>query len=97
MLTAERLVAGAIVVLVALLARLRQGSRRRSEPQGSITEAQARKNAAPLTQHGFADLPSSDWATSAPSPVADAGPPIEITPRKPHRDDVSSGLPAPLM
>jgi hypothetical protein len=46
MLSVELLVAGAIVVLVALLAR---GSRRRSEPQGSVTEAQARENAAPLT------------------------------------------------
>jgi hypothetical protein len=42
------LVAGLIVVLVTMLC-LAWLLSRRSEPRGSITEAQARENAAPLT------------------------------------------------
>jgi hypothetical protein len=45
----ELLVAGLIVVLVGLLARLAWVARRPRKPRGSITEAQARENAAPLT------------------------------------------------
>jgi hypothetical protein len=41
--------AGLIVVLVTVLVCLTWLLRRRSEPRGSITEAQARENAAPLT------------------------------------------------
>ena len=48
MVAVELLVAGLIVVLVALLARLAWVISRRREG-GSITEAQARENAAPLT------------------------------------------------
>jgi hypothetical protein len=44
----ELLVAGVIVVFGALLVR-RAMTRRRSELRGSITEEQARENAAPLT------------------------------------------------
>jgi hypothetical protein len=43
------LVAGLIVVLVTVLLCLRWLHSRRSEPRGSITEAQARENASPLT------------------------------------------------
>ena len=43
------LVAGLIVVLVTVLVCLAWLLSRRSEPRGSITEAQARENAAPLT------------------------------------------------
>ena len=43
------LVAGLIVVLVTVLVCLAWLISRRSEPRGSITEAQARENAAPLT------------------------------------------------
>jgi hypothetical protein len=52
MMTVELLVVGLIVVLVALVAlvaRMTWVARRRRELQGSITEAQARENAAPLT------------------------------------------------
>jgi hypothetical protein len=50
MVAVQLLVAGLIVVLVALLARLAWVMSRRSEREGgSITEAQARENAAPLT------------------------------------------------
>ena len=45
----ELLVAGLIVALVALLARLAWVARRSKKLRGSITEAQARENAAPLT------------------------------------------------
>ncbi len=48
MLPLELGVAGLIVVLVALLARLAWVISRRREG-GSMTEAQARENAAPLT------------------------------------------------
>ncbi len=48
MVAVELLVAGLIVVLVALLVRLAWVISRRREG-GSITEAQARENAAPLT------------------------------------------------
>ena len=48
MMAVELGVAGLIVVLVALLARLAWVISRRREG-GSITEAQARENAAPLT------------------------------------------------
>jgi len=46
----ELLVAGLIVVLMALLARLAWVARRRREIPRSISEAQARENAAPLTR-----------------------------------------------
>jgi hypothetical protein len=50
MVAVELLVAGLIVVLVALLARLASVMSRRSDRKGeSISEAQARQNAAPLT------------------------------------------------
>ncbi len=42
----ELLVAGLIIVLIALLTCVASGRRR---PSDSITEAQARENAAPLT------------------------------------------------
>ena len=45
----ELLVAGLIVVLVALLARLAWVARRHRDLRGPITEVQARENAAPLT------------------------------------------------
>ena len=45
----ELLVAGLIVVLVALLTCLASVMRGRAQQSGSITEAQARENAAPLT------------------------------------------------
>jgi hypothetical protein len=45
----ELIVAGPIVVLVALLTCLAWGIRGRRQPPASITEAQARENAAPLT------------------------------------------------
>jgi CHASE3 domain sensor protein len=45
----ELLVAGLIVVLVALLTCLASAVRSRRRPSDSITEAQARENAAPLT------------------------------------------------
>ena len=45
----ELLVAGVIVVFAALLLRRAWMTRRRSELRGSITEEQARENAAPLT------------------------------------------------
>ena len=48
MVAVELLVAALIVVFVALLARLAWVISRRREG-GSITEAQARENAAPLT------------------------------------------------
>jgi hypothetical protein len=56
MLDVDLLVAGLIVVLVALLACLAWLLTRRRERRGSITEAQARANAAPLTT---AILPSN--------------------------------------
>ena len=49
MVAVALLVAGLIVVLVTALVCLRWLLSRRSEPRGSITEAQARENAAPLT------------------------------------------------
>jgi hypothetical protein len=49
MLHVDLLVAGLILVLVTLLACLAWLLLRRREPRGSITEAQARENAAPLT------------------------------------------------
>jgi hypothetical protein len=45
----ELLVAGLIVVLMALLTCLASAVRGRRRPSDSITEAQARENAAPLT------------------------------------------------
>ena len=48
MMAVELVVAGLIVVLVALLARLAWVISRRRE-EASITETQARENAAPLT------------------------------------------------
>jgi len=45
----ELLLAGLIVVLVALLVAWLRRTPRRSPLQDSITEAQARENAAPLT------------------------------------------------
>ena len=48
MMAVELLAVGLIVILVALLARLTWVISRRREG-GSITEAQARQNAAPLT------------------------------------------------
>ena len=48
MMAVELVVAGLIVVLVAMLARLAWVISRRRE-EGSITEAEARENAAPLT------------------------------------------------
>jgi hypothetical protein len=48
-MTAELLVAGVIVVPVAVLARAASIIRRRREPLRSVSEAQARENAAPLT------------------------------------------------
>jgi CHASE3 domain sensor protein len=47
--TVDLLVAGLIIVLVALLVGLASATRRRRVPRRAITEAQARKNAAPLT------------------------------------------------
>jgi hypothetical protein len=55
MVAVALLLAGLIVVLVTVLVCLRWLLSRRSEPRGSITEAQARENAAPLTS---AILPS---------------------------------------
>jgi hypothetical protein len=49
MLAVDVLVAGLIVVLVTVLACAAWLISRRKEPRGSITEAQARENAAPLT------------------------------------------------
>jgi hypothetical protein len=49
MLMAELLVAGLIVVVVALLTRRAWEAHRRGKLRGSITETQARENAAPLT------------------------------------------------
>jgi hypothetical protein len=49
MVAVALLVAGLIIVLVTVLACLRWLRSRRREPRGSITEAQARENAAPLT------------------------------------------------
>ena len=49
MVAVTLLVAGLMIVLVTVLACLRWLRSRRSEPRGSITEAQARENAAPLT------------------------------------------------
>jgi hypothetical protein len=49
MVAVALLVAGLIVVLVTVLVCLRWLLSRRSEPPGSITEAQARENVAPLT------------------------------------------------
>jgi flagellar biosynthesis/type III secretory pathway M-ring protein FliF/YscJ len=43
------LVAGLIVVLVTVLVFLKWLLSRRREPRASVTEAQARENAAPLT------------------------------------------------
>ncbi len=49
MVAVALLAAGLIVVLVTVLLCLPWLHNRRSEPRGSITEAQARENAAPLT------------------------------------------------
>ena len=49
MVAVALLVAGLGVVLVTVLVCLRWLLSRRSEPPASITEAQARENAAPLT------------------------------------------------
>jgi hypothetical protein len=49
MLVVALLVAGLISVLVTVLVCLAWLLSRRSEPRRSITEAQARENAAPLT------------------------------------------------
>jgi hypothetical protein len=49
MVAVALLVAGLIVVIVTVLVCLIWLLTRRSEPPGSITEAQARENAAPLT------------------------------------------------
>jgi hypothetical protein len=49
MVAVALLTAGSIVVLVTVLLCLTWLHSRRSEPRGSITEAQARENAAPLT------------------------------------------------
>jgi hypothetical protein len=49
MVAVALLVAGLMVVLVTVLACLTWLLSRRSEPRESITEAQARENAAPLT------------------------------------------------
>jgi hypothetical protein len=54
-MTAELFVAGVIVVLVAVLARAASIIRRRREPLRSVSEAQARENAAPLTTAILAD------------------------------------------
>ena len=43
------MVAGLTVVLVTVVVSVRRLLSRRSEPLGSITEVQARENAAPLT------------------------------------------------
>ena len=48
-LVVELLVAGLIVVVVALLTRRAWEANRRRKLRGSITETQARENAAPLT------------------------------------------------
>ena len=57
------LVAGLIVVLVTVLVCLTWLPSRRSEPRASVTEAQARENAAPLTT---AILPSDLRARTGP-------------------------------
>jgi hypothetical protein len=49
MVAVALLVVGLIVVLVTVLVCLTWLLSRRSEPRGSVTEAQARENAAPLT------------------------------------------------
>jgi hypothetical protein len=49
MAVVELLVVGLIIIVVAVLARLVWGFSRREEV-GSISEAQARENAAPLTR-----------------------------------------------
>ncbi len=49
--------AGSIVALATLLTCLVWVSRRRPQPHGSITEAQARENAAPLTRAILATAP----------------------------------------
>jgi hypothetical protein len=48
-MVAVALLVTGLVVLVTVLLCLTWLHRRRSEPRGSITEAQARENAAPLT------------------------------------------------
>jgi hypothetical protein len=45
----ELVLAGSIVLLAAVVARAATVTRRRREPGASLTEAQARQNAAPLT------------------------------------------------
>ena len=45
----ELLVVGSIVVLLLVLARLTRSARGRTTVPGTVSEAQARKNAAPLT------------------------------------------------
>lgn len=63
MLAVELLVAGlVVVVLLAALARLAWVIRHRGG-EGPITEAQARKNAAPLTRAILASEPSQAQAT----------------------------------
>ncbi len=47
--TVELVVAGVILMLIAVLARLAWVARRRRAMRASITETQARQNAAPLT------------------------------------------------
>lgn len=49
MVAVALMVAGLTVVLVTLVVSVRWLLSRRSEPLGSITEVQARENAAPLT------------------------------------------------
>ncbi len=49
MVTMELLAAAVTAVLLALLVCVTSATRRRRGPQSSITEAQARENAAPLT------------------------------------------------
>jgi hypothetical protein len=70
MVAVELLVAGLIIVLVALLARAAWVISRRREG-GSITEAQARQNAAPLTT---AILVSDRHCTASSSGPNKAGP-----------------------
>lgn len=45
----ELVVAGSIVLLAAVVVRAATVTRRRRQPGASVTEAQARQNAAPLT------------------------------------------------
>ena len=63
MVAVALLVAGLVVILVTVLVCLISLLSRRSEPPASITEAQARENAAPLTT---AILPSDRRVADGP-------------------------------